>query len=88
MSKYSNEFKLKVINYCVNEHHGYADAEKHFGVNHESLRKWIKKYQEHGTVGLIKNDIVEYIDYYNNKRIKGKLKGMSPVQYRVHSQAA
>ncbi len=21
----------------------------------------------------------EYIDYYNNKRIKGKLKGMSPV---------
>lgn len=57
MSKYSNEFKLKVINYCINEHHGYADAEKHFGVNHESLRKWIKKYQEHGTVGLIKNNI-------------------------------
>lgn len=29
----------------------------------------------------------EYIDYYYNKRIKGKLKGMNPVQYRVHSQA-
>ncbi len=57
MSKYSNEFKLEVINYCINEHHGYANAEKHFGVNHESLRKWIKKYQEHGTVGLIKNNI-------------------------------
>jgi transposase InsO family protein len=25
----------------------------------------------------------EYIDYYNNKRIKIKLKGMSPVQYRT-----
>ncbi|NCB42129.1 MAG: hypothetical protein EOM59_05865, partial [Clostridia bacterium] len=24
-------------------------------------------------------------DYYNNKRIKSKLKGMSPVQYRTHS---
>lgn len=42
MSKYSNEFKLEVINYCINEYHGYADAEKHFGVNHELLRKWIK----------------------------------------------
>ncbi|MCH5586473.1 IS3 family transposase, partial [Shimazuella sp. AN120528] len=23
--------------------------------------------------------------YYNNKRIKQKLAGMSPVQYRIHS---
>ncbi|MEZ7604764.1 IS3 family transposase [Streptococcus parasanguinis] len=29
--------------------------------------------------------IVEYIDYYNNKRIKVKLKGLSPVQYRTKS---
>lgn len=27
-----------------------------------------------------------YIDYYNTKRIKLKLKGMSPVEYRTHSQ--
>ena len=29
--------------------------------------------------------IVDYIDYYNNKRIKVKLKGLSPVQYRLGS---
>ena len=31
--------------------------------------------------------IVDYIDYYNNKRIKVKLKGLSPVQYRIKSFA-
>ena len=29
--------------------------------------------------------IVDYIDYYNNKLIKVKLKGLSPVQYRTKS---
>lgn len=33
MSKYSNKFKLKVIEYCINEHHSYQDIEKHFRVN-------------------------------------------------------
>ena len=28
----------------------------------------------------------EFIDYWNNERISLKLKGMSPVQYRTHSQ--
>ncbi|MGG3926599.1 IS3 family transposase, partial [Metabacillus fastidiosus] len=30
-------------------------------------------------------ELENYIDYYNHRRIKGKLKGMSPVQYRIHS---
>ena len=30
-------------------------------------------------------EIEEYIDYYNNRRIKYKLKGLSPVQYRIQS---
>ncbi|KXT63287.1 Mobile element protein [Streptococcus gallolyticus] len=29
--------------------------------------------------------ITDYIFYYNNKRIKTKLKGLSPVQYRIQS---
>ena len=29
-----------------------------------------------------------YIYYYNNERISLKLKGMSPVQYRTHSQVS
>lgn len=30
-------------------------------------------------------ELEKYIDYYNNKRIKAKLKGLSPVQYRIQS---
>ncbi|MBL5766790.1 IS3 family transposase, partial [Bacillus sporothermodurans] len=33
----------------------------------------------------LKSKIERYIDYYNNKRIKQKLAGMSPVQYRIHT---
>ncbi|WP_155729645.1 IS3 family transposase, partial [Ligilactobacillus aviarius] len=32
--------------------------------------------------------IHQYIQYYNNDRIKVKLKGLSPVQYRTQSQVA
>ena len=31
-------------------------------------------------------DLKEYIDYYNKERIKLRLKGMSPVQYRTQFQ--
>ena len=34
---------------------------------------------------LLEQAIVDYIDYYNSKRIKVKLKGLSPVQYRTKS---
>lgn len=33
----------------------------------------------------LKKAMIKYIDYYNNKRIKEKLKGMTPVEYRHHS---
>lgn len=33
----------------------------------------------------LKKRIEEYIIYYNNRRIKQKLAGMSPVQYRIHT---
>lgn len=34
---------------------------------------------------VFKKDLIEYIDYYNNKRIKLNLNGLSPVQYRTKS---
>ena len=37
------------------------------------------------TIEDFMNEVDKYIDYYNNKRIKGKLKGLSPVQYRIQS---
>lgn len=33
----------------------------------------------------LKQSIIDYIDYYNNKRIQVKLKGLSPVQYKTKS---
>ena len=32
-----------------------------------------------------KNELVKCIDYYNNVRIKSKLKGLNPVNYRIQS---
>ena len=31
------------------------------------------------------DSVVQYIDYYNNRRIKLKLNGLSPVQYRIQT---
>jgi putative transposase len=33
----------------------------------------------------LKNAMIEYIDYYNKRRIKSKLKGLSPYFYRQQS---
>ena len=32
----------------------------------------------------LKQAVTDYIFYYNNERIKAKLTGMSPVEYRLH----
>jgi len=37
------------------------------------------------SVETLQKDIDEYINYYNNKRIRLNLKGMSPVEYRAHT---
>ena len=53
---------------------GRLKVEMYYGEKFESPRGFIEKLEE-------------YIHYYNNERISLKLKGMSPVQYRTHSQA-
>lgn len=48
----------------------------------------LKQEMYHGeakrTYEELKREIESYIHYYNHKRIKQKLAGMSPVQYRLH----
>lgn len=44
------------------------------------------KEKEYKNIEKLEKDIIEYIEYYNNRRIKSKLNGMSPVQYREHSK--
>ena len=52
---------------------GRLKVEMYYGEKFESPRGFIEKLEE-------------YIHYYNNERISLKLKGMSPVGYRTHSQ--
>ncbi|MDH6374942.1 transposase InsO family protein, partial [Paenibacillus sp. PastF-3] len=42
--------------------------------------------KEFESIAHFKQELLNYIDYYNNKRIKAKLKGQSPVQYRTQAQ--
>jgi len=44
-------------------------------------------YKEFESVDHFKQELEKYIEYYNTKRIKAKLK-MSPVQYRTHFEQA
>lgn len=61
MSKYSNEFKLEVIRYCIEEHHGYTDAAKRFNIPSDTtVLFWIRKYKENGVEGLLKNKKSSY----------------------------
>lgn len=44
--------------------------------------------QKFGNVDELNNGLADYIRYYNHDRIKLKLKGLSPVQYRTQALAA
>jgi transposase InsO family protein len=54
---------------------GRLKVEMFYGERFESVNAFI-------------DELKKYIHYYNNERISLKLKGMSPVQYRTHSQAS
>jgi transposase InsO family protein len=41
--------------------------------------------QKFASVDRFISELSEYIDYYNNRRIKVKLKGLSPIQFRTQS---
>ena len=57
--------------------------ESFFGIlKSEMFYGYEKTFQ---SLNQLEQAIVDYIDYYNNKRIKVKLKGFSPVQYRTKS---
>lgn len=49
------------------------------------LKSELLYLQEFNSIEHFIEELDEYIYYYNNKRIKVKLKGLSPVQYRIQS---
>lgn len=49
------------------------------------LKSELLYLREFDSMEEFRAELERYIDYYNNKRIKAKLKGLSPVQYRLQS---
>ncbi len=58
-----------------------AIMENFFGL----LKSELLYLRDFDSLEEFQRELEKYIDYYNNKRIKNKLKGLSPVQYRLQS---
>ena len=52
------------------------------------LKSELLYLEEFNSMAHFKEELEKYIHYYNHKRIKAKLKGMSPIQYRTHAKEA
>lgn len=57
-----------------------AIIENFFGTLKSELF-YLKKYN---SITQLKEEIQEYINYYNNERIKSNINKMSPIKYRTH----
>lgn len=60
-----------------------AVMENFFGI----LKSELLYLQEFDSIEHFMKELYEYIYYYNNYRIKAKLKGLSPIEYRTQSFA-
>ena len=84
LKRYQNHLKEKgIIQSMSRKGNCYDNAviENFFGL----LKSELLYLKEFESMEHFKIELENYIHYYNHKRIKGKLKGMSPVQYRNHS---
>lgn len=89
-------YQMKVYSRTLKEHkifqsmsrkgncHDNSVMENFFGILKQEIYygKVYYSYQE------LEQAIINYIDYYNNKRIKQKLGWLSPVEYRLKALAA
>jgi putative transposase len=84
MSKYQHALKEKNITQSMSRKGNCYDnavMENFFGI----LKSEFLYTQKFESIEHFKQELAKYIDYYNNKRIKAKLKGLSPVQYRTQT---
>lgn len=51
------------------------------------LKSELLYLQDFETIEHFKQELLEYLDYFNNRRIKRKLGGLSPVQFRLKTAA-
>jgi len=83
MKQYQNKLQEKGVKQSMSRKGNCLDnaiIENFFGTLKSELF-YLKKYK---SIIELKNDIKQYITYYNRDRIKLNLNGMSPVQYRAH----
>ncbi len=52
MSKYSSDFKIKVVRFLLDNSLGAGETANHFGLDHATVRNWRSLYQYHGPDGL------------------------------------
>ena len=63
---------------------GNAVIENFFGL----LKSELLYLQEFTSMENFKEELIEYMDYYNNRRSKAKLKGLSPAIHRQQALSA
>jgi len=83
MKQYQHLLKDKGITQSMSRKGNCLDnaiIENFFGILKSELF-YIQKFEN---VEELKHKIKQYIDYYNNERIKSNLNKMSPIQYRAH----
>jgi putative transposase len=83
MGEYQKMLKSKGITQSMSRKGNCLDnavIENFFGTIKSELF-YLKKYN---STDQLRKDIKEYIEYYNNERIRLNLNGMSPAQYRAH----
>jgi putative transposase len=84
MKRYRHALKKRNITQSMSRKGNCYDnavIENFFGIM-KSEFLYLKEFEN---VEHFKKELAKYIDYYNNKRIKAKLKGLSPVQYRTQT---
>ena len=54
MTRYDEEFKLSVVQRYADGKQGFKGLAKQYGLDHETVRIWVKRYEEHGLHGLRK----------------------------------
>ena len=93
MSKYSKEFKLEVVKYCIEKYHSSYDAAKEFNIPSPTpIKQWIRKYKEHGVEGLFKQQKSSYdgtfkrnvVEYMHNNHLSATETG---IHFRVEVPA-
>lgn len=87
MTKYQHLLKENNITQSMSRKGNCFDnvvIENFFGL----LKSELLYLQEFESMKHFQQELERYIVYYNHKRIKAKLKGLPPVEYRIQSSLA